>query len=262
MYLNRNNPLDLKSGISKEYKKHFLLDGDSLRRVVGILEESASGMKEKTRIYFRVEREDDRFYETEDISQVLADPNVNSKMIMSIEIFLDRWKEKEKDDEGYYKNLVSIRYKADAKETYSDRNVINIEIASEDTNWSLVLADRIEPQIVRVFKKSRIPKWLFLIYLLPLIMISFKNADRIDWIALSSYSFPLFFIFMFLLMFFIVRDRYPKWVTRITGPESVFYWGDFQSRYDIILRTRNNIFWVVIVGFVVSMLTGVVLMFF
>jgi hypothetical protein len=261
MYFSSSNPSSLTSGISKKYKNHFLLDEDSLRRISGLLEEYAKSLNTKYRVYYRVRREDDRYFESEQISDVLADPNITGKLIQEIEVFLSKWIEKTEKREGYFYNIVSIRFKSTDKEYSFNDNQTNLIISSEDTNWALVLADKLEPQIIRTFKKSRIPKWLFLVYWIPIIIILFKKVSDLT-LDPVPYIIPLILIIPAIIIYYSDWRRYPKWIINITGPESVFYWGEYKNEYDHRLKIRDNFFWVVIIGFIVSIISSVFVAFF
>src|SRR5437868_2512427 len=83
---------ELRSGIAKYYGKAFVLEEDSLRRIQAVLEKAAKELPEETEILFRVEREDDRFYETANLDDVFSDPNIRGRRIGVIYIVLSKSK--------------------------------------------------------------------------------------------------------------------------------------------------------------------------
>lgn len=78
--------MKLSSGISKELKKQFVLDEDALIRIQGVLDKAAKSLQSDVQVVFRVEREDDRFYETANLEDVLSDPNIFGKKVTLIGI--------------------------------------------------------------------------------------------------------------------------------------------------------------------------------
>ena len=59
--------IPLKSGVIRSYRSAFFVDEDSLRRFQAILTKAGTGLSFPTMVVFHVEREDDRFYETENV---------------------------------------------------------------------------------------------------------------------------------------------------------------------------------------------------
>lgn len=80
--------LNLNSGINKSIRKPFVVDENALRRIIGVIEKHAKDLDLQTEIIYRVEREDDRFYETNDLSEVVSDPNVDGKRITNLSVRL------------------------------------------------------------------------------------------------------------------------------------------------------------------------------
>ena len=71
----------LQSGINKTYKERFVVDEYSLRRIEAIMIRHKKDYAEPTNLIYKINREDDRFYETDNLDDVLSDPNVaNSKV--------------------------------------------------------------------------------------------------------------------------------------------------------------------------------------
>ena len=71
----------LKSGIMRSYRGWFVVDEDALRRLQTVLAKGASSLDFETHVVFRVDREDDRFYETTDLDDVLSDANLPGKRV-------------------------------------------------------------------------------------------------------------------------------------------------------------------------------------
>ncbi|MBM0743162.1 hypothetical protein JOY44_16355 [Phormidium sp. CLA17] len=73
--------MNLTSGVSKTYRKPFVLDENTLRRIYALLEKAAIELASPPSVVFHIEREDDRYYETISIDEVLSDPNVPNRRI-------------------------------------------------------------------------------------------------------------------------------------------------------------------------------------
>lgn len=80
--------MKLKSGISKEIRKPFIVDENALIRIANVLDKYAKELSFPTKLLYRVVREDHRFYEVEKLEEALSDPNTNGKRVISLSIEL------------------------------------------------------------------------------------------------------------------------------------------------------------------------------
>lgn len=259
----------LKSGLTKYYGRHFVLDEDSLRRMQAILDKAAKELPSSPEVVFRVEREDDRFYETLSIEDVLADPNVERRRIKTVYIELRPDEANLEDVLHRRKAIVSLEFAAEEGFSALKEHHVRIEISHDNRNWALLLADELEPQIQRTFKSKGIPLLVFVVFLIPLAMVflkiyrkSFPDAANIEVIKIMGQALFMIFLVLGMLSFFIYTIGRPKWYSRMLGPESVFLWGDEAHAYNTRYKTRQNIFWGVIVAFVVSFAAGGVWLLF
>ena len=256
--------MELRSGILKKFKKKFVLDEDSLRRLEGILKKSIDDYEGDLALVYRVEREDDRFFETTKIEDVLADPNVSGKKIDLLGIEL-REPLEDTQSTGRYKQIVVIAFDNEDDPPMFKRDVI-FSISCSDRTWALLLADEIEPQIERLFKSKQTPRLLLLLLAIPLIPIFLRLLAQM---AGASFEFRQGAILTVLgiigiaLIFFLGKYvGYPNWFKTYFGPESVFLWGEESSQYPDRENTRQNIKWGVIVAFLVSLATSIYVSFF
>ncbi|HEX8398589.1 MAG TPA: hypothetical protein VF644_14235 [Pyrinomonadaceae bacterium] len=261
---------NLEAGIARRYKSYFILEESSLRKMQAILEKAAKEITEPHSVMFRVYRNDSRFYETCEIEELLNDPNITGREINEILIALvsentsaDNPQEKFHDK---FNASVVIIFRATSRTEISDReNLVYFSISYKDKNWALLLADEIEPQIIRTFKIKSLPKWTFLLFVIPFILFGievFKWADFDSETSTINYRrliidvlllliFPIFIAFIATKVF-----GKPNWYLSFKGEESVFFWGDQVHYFNERQKLRNNIFWGILVAFVVSVLAS------
>lgn len=202
---------------------------------------------EPTNLIYEINREDDRFYETDDLDDVLSDPNVaNSKVsILYIQLRKEAKKEGSKSDDDI---ICQIKFQREFETTFFRRDV-DFKIISGDRTWSLTLADELEPQINRVFKAKGIPKWIFSLFVFPLFLcyLIIIKATKME------YATPIFLLVLsFGVIPILISDKLRKFSVIYLGPESGFLWGDEVIEYKRREQIRKNIFWVVIIGFIIS----------
>lgn len=240
--------IKLNSGISREFKGHFVLDDNGLRRIAGVLSEKAQDLPYPCSIVFHVKREDDRFYETTLAEDVLADANTPGSRINLLRIEL-----RNSDP-----NKVSVPWERDwivAVQFCRDGNKQSINVASEDKNWALLLADAIEPQVTRTFTAKAIPSWMlipayvaFAYFLISVTKSPIPVAS--DTVSLINFAIGLGAL---ILSASTIEDR-NELISKWAGPKSSFQWGEQAISYNQFESTRQNILWVVIVGFSISIL--------
>lgn len=243
--------ISLKSGISREINGHFILDESGLRRISEILYEKAKDLPYPCSVIFHVKREDHRFYESTQVEDILSDANVLGSQIHSLRIEL-RNADPNKVVAPWEKDwIVAIQY---SKNGYKQ----GIEVASENKNWALLLADAIEPHITRTFTAKKIPTWILIpsyIVLAYLVHTIFKNYIESTPGNISTYEL-FFWIGAIFLSISSLGNRH-ELISKWAGPKSCFHWGEQAKSYDHYESTRQNIFWVVIVGFVVSIMATI-----
>lgn len=251
--------MKLQSGINKRYRQCFVLDEDALRRIEGVLHNAQTKLPPEVRLVYHVERSDNRFYETETLDDVLADPNVSQRKVNRLEIAL-RTPEEHPSSTGRRdsSDLVRITFAFDdSNELQFLRRDVTFRITSEDRTWSLLLADELEPQILRIFKAHRTPRWILYLFSAPFIILFVKTGELIDNEKYTKFKSVVLSALIALFLFVILPTmlkytRSPRWFTRYFGPESVFLWGDEVEYYQNREQLRKNVFWMVLVGFLIS----------
>ena len=250
----------LRSGVRRTYRKAFVVEEDTLRRVQGVMEKAGHELEgQETYTVFRVGREDDRFYETRDIAQVLCDPNIPSKRIISLSVELCENVQRAGMESPYRDVLAEVDFKAEEKfGPFRETNQLQFRISSTNRNWALLLADNLEPQIERTFRAKGWPRTaLLFIMLIPLLLLwgRFLPDPLPQGLAVPLTGFLVGGGILAVFLEMLVR---PRWVTRWLGPESVFLWGEEAERYEERKRIRRNVFWGIIVAFIVSCLASLV----
>jgi hypothetical protein len=240
----------LKSGVSRELKGHFLLNEDAIRRILGVLEAKAKELNHLTSIVFHVKREDDRFYETTNLEDVLSDANTPGHRINEISIEL-RNTDPAHPPKPWERNwIAAILFKRNG-----GKQAISIE--AEDRNWALLLADELEPQVVRTFTPKQINSWLLVGFYIAMGALFLNLLKYVPKFAVYDIV-PLLRMIIWLggiFLTFSTIDGRTKLIAKWAGPESSFHWGEQEASYNHQQRIRENLFWVVLVGFVVG--TGV-----
>ena len=252
--------MTLSSGISKRFKQPFVLDDDGLRRIEGVLTKAASTYIEPLAVTYHAQREDDRFYETHDIDEVLADPNVKHRRIRLLGIELRKKSSLNTDDPKDGDRVAWIVFDKD-QPPIPDPDV-RIRIRSPEKTWALMLADDLEPQVIRLHRSKGFPTWILFTFAPILGLIFYKIS-----FTLGTTGPRLFLHFGFGVMAYMIglatialfngvkHDHFV--VSKFLAPEYVFLWGDELTSFAERESLRKNLFWVVLVGFFVSLFAGV-----
>ena len=262
--------MNLTSGLSKQYKRSFILDEDALRRFHAVLDKSSKDLSFPTRIVFRVEREDDRYYETTEVDDVLSDPNILGKRVNVLSIELRPEIADKKTNVTHVIWQVMVLYSLREKDRpFPNPDLVHIRIATQDRNWARLVADELESQVQRTFKAKATPRWLLALCLLVVLVVvccwSFsltppaargalipRAAELAGLVGILSGIIAMFGYMSFRL------SHGPTWFLRAFGPESAFLWGEESQSYPNRGQTRRNIQWCVLVAFLVSVIAGLI----
>jgi hypothetical protein len=253
--------LTLASGIYKRYKQLFALDDDGLRRIEGILKKAAANYSEPLTVTFHVQREDDRFYETESIDEILSDPNLPEHRIRLLGIELRKTAALKEVKDRDQDKVAWIVF--DKDEPPVQQPDVRIRISSPDKTWALMLADELEPQVTRLFKIKTFPNWIFLLFAPVIAMIGFRLSVWAGLPPPQPWKNGLWTaggyiaIVLLLMAHTAIAEKKFRWL-RIFASEPLFRWGEEISHAAERESLRRNIWWVVIVGFVVSLAAGFV----
>lgn len=251
----------LASGISKRYKNLFILDEDGLRRIEGVLVKAASTYPEPLTVTYHVRREDDRFYETHNIDEVLTDPNVSGRRIKLLGIELRKTSSltDQKDDDT--NPIAWVVFNKD--EPPFEVPDVRVRISCSDKTWALMLADELEPQLTRLFKVKKFPSWVFILFTPIITLVAYRASSWLgfeDKEAITHAKLTAIFYILAILVFYLhyrTSERKIRALS-ITASEPVFLWGEEISAFIDREAIKKNIFWVLIVGFIVSFIAGAI----
>lgn len=260
------------SGISRYYNQCFVLNKEDLQRIHSVLDSAAARLGIPAVVpIFRVEREDDRFYETDSIDQVFSDPNIEKSRIVGLSLELCYIEAPARLHAQERQWIVYVQFLREKKTQLNDSNAnpagVKLQIAVENKDWALLLADELEPQVKRTFKAKYTPRWLLWSLLIPValfvIKLVYSNGLLNDfWPASPDLGIILAILVLVLVILLQILNSNlkisgpPAWFTRWFGPESGFLWGDELQEYSNREQTRQNIMWGIVVAFWVSVVAG------
>ncbi|OYV07062.1 MAG: hypothetical protein CFE26_02990 [Verrucomicrobiales bacterium VVV1] len=241
----------LKSGIKKTYSKRFILSEEALRLIEGVLKRHQRDYSGELVLIYTVYREDERFFQTENIDDVLADPNIGDKKIKRLRLVLREAKESPLEND--YNDVVDLEFQRHLGSSFFEEDV-QLSVASSDRTWSLTLADELEPQIERTFKAGKISIiWLFFIFSPPVVTLCLRS--KVD-LEISSWLAGISTTGVLLMTLTLTNTMLNRVKSRILGPEAGFIWGDEAHEYTKRQQLRSTVFWTVIVGVIVSFLSS------
>lgn len=260
------------SEIKKEYKHLFFLDEGKLRKIVDMLTQFASKKDFQYEIYFDVSHSDHSIYKENELQKVLGDENVKGKEITELSICL-----KKVEKEYSWRNELICQIEFSKSSTPSSYDIpIKYSIIDSDKNWSYGLAEELDIYLKRtiVAKKFEIGNFIkFIDQLLPFVLFGgvlfiIKSYFPIFTSPIGDFSlinvlFGFLVIFPFLLFIsvkafggeiLIIQFLIKSFIEK----NSTFYWGDQIEHFNKSKQFKNNIKWVVIIGFLVSSIAGLV----
>jgi hypothetical protein len=167
--------MNQRAGVKKDYYKHFHLDEAKLRKIAEILSEHAKKLTDvKTDLIYRVERCDERFYETSNIEDVLADDNSIGRQIECLKIRVQASQAGSVAEPANEANVVGNgntlvqhiaivgQHRTLATVTFRDITkglrekpfdiagaCVQVEVEEKGRDWCFVLADDLDAQIER-----------------------------------------------------------------------------------------------------------------
>lgn len=277
------------AGIAKDYCKHFLLDETKLRKVCDVIREHAGKLPYGTYIRFRINRENDSFYETTDLDEVFADDNAigRSLSVLGLELHKEdeEGEENPVDPPEMRRALVIVVFSRLGNEK------VDVIVQGENRDWCFIVADDIDSQIQRSLRPrsllGKLPGRLIdpavfvivaglLILGATLVQTSLSPALTADEIQVltaeeqiakilelvcaktkrSELILPVTFLVTSCLMMILVFRPIHHLVKR--SDRSVFYWGDVIPLHDAFEKRIARIKWGIGVGFIVSLIATIV----
>ncbi len=258
--------------IDKGYPEFFLLDEAKLRKIVEIIQNYSKKKNEiETELLFEVVHKDNSKYQTDKLENVLSDENITGREISSIIIML---KIKE---EGYWRDpICKVQFSTDA--TYSkysfDDKPIQYKIDDDDKAWAYSLGEELDLYIKRTLKGNKrnilkVLEWIddifpIVIFCITLLLV-FNQFPQINMklgdLTLSQTLIGLPILIIIIVALYEIYEIFEPFskLSKILQGASIFYIGDQIEKYDKRIKMVNNVTWVVIVGFLVSLIAGLVI---
>lgn len=276
-----------RAGILKKYTQNFFLDEAKLRKIDSVLREHASKLKEKTFLTYYIERENDSFYETHDIEEVLKDDNSPGAAITALVMKVhktDSGDDQPRKPQSEKKPIASVEFfpLKDSK--------VGFSVTEKERGWCFLLADEIEAQIKRVFTPGT---FLFLRRRIFDLIIFFSFAMVAMWwgikvirhtlprftpqeiasmslegrtqkilelltrqVSMFDWLLPLSWFVMVLVMVMPLLRPFSRLVEKLRRP--VFYWGDMMQVHDRFERKSQRIKWGIVVALAVTIVGGLI----
>ena len=263
------------AGLFKSFNKTFTLDEGSLRKLNGTLKEYAQKLGTEYIVRFTAYRQDDSFYETEDVETILADENCKTRKIKRLLLRITKG------------GSPSVPLKDDSSVTFvdfdmTDSKPIRIQIRSENRDWCYLLLQDIEVTVEKVTQGRlsillRHPLFSLVLAIVVAIALPLFFYYSFGWLsyaqfkALKPASDPNFsiadayrslafqlrlvhiFLAAFVLLMLLVALRIDNLIKRLSiGP--VFYWGDQIVACDRKRDILQKLFWGVIVALIITWL--------
>ena len=277
-----------RAGINKEYTKNFHLDETKLRRIAEVLREHGAKVGHGIKLSFYVRRENDSFYETDDIEDILADENTPGKSIQVTAFYL----KKIPDDDTPIESSLIPKSEAIAFVGFSltKNERVLFSVNERERDWCFLLADELDTQITRTLHGHR---WSFnrpfILDLIIVIGLGTLSLVGISWWLTSTAFLPIptfaeiagmtteesvkmllkrniknregFNLFlpgmMATILLMVLGLEFRPFSRMVKAMErSCFYWGDSVSIYDKTIRLVTRIKWGIGIGLLVTIVGG------
>lgn len=266
-----------RAGLNKRFSHHFILDESKLRKIVDTIRTSALKTSIKTKITFHISTEDKAFFSTVDINRLLDYENPKGKEIDTLHIELRS--EIDNEDTELLAHFALSRSREDK---------ITISITGPDRDWCFILGEELETQAKRTHTYKDRP-WLqsgladvllgISIVAMAMLALAILNPtqalgdtsdiskiltstleQKVNWLIeqqarkskLALSLAPIAAIFPLMIL---VQTKPIAALSRLLQ-RSTFYWGDAKNRHDTHIELMKNVKWVVIIGFVISVVAG------
>lgn len=277
-----------KAGNYKEYDNNFVLNETHVRKIHQILEKYACKLEEDAYVTVYISRENDSFYETDDIEKILSDENAKGKEIKQLSLEIIKSQKEGEDAESEKDRTVALIVFSKDKDTK-----IKFFTSYSSRDWCFLLIDEIDAQVQRSLQEKGLSLFkakvldivlalVFLMVIVPLFGVLLGSGanydleatlalgleDKVNFLIeetingkLSSnlWIIPIISAFMF-LFFFILEFKPLSKLLKISNI-SAFCWGDMILRFDKYDKTKTKFKWGVGVTFLVSLAASLVVHF-
>lgn len=260
----------MKVSFEHEFKKGFFLSEESLIKIDDIIKNRFNN--EAIDISFRIFRIDGMLIESDSINSILEEENAPRNFIQRIVI--------EAETDSHYMLL-----------EFDTEESISLSIISDSRDFAnLLIADLKEYINSEVLKFSSLDFYKLKKLMLALLMISImgymtfvmynvvsleqsvdieKLSSSLDLNAKLNYLIQNraasgygegFIPMMSVMVTLMILTLFPieKLIRRVF-PKNIFYWGKRKSLYDKYKDLKSKIFWGIVIGFIISIIAGLIL---
>lgn len=278
--------MEEKAGNYKEYSNHFCLSETHLRKIHSIMEDYSKKIENGAYVSIYIARENDSFYETQDLEKIFLDENSSGKAIktLSMEIITNADKDNNKTDKERQNAVIAFTKDKETK--------IRALTSYKSRDWCFLLIDELDSQIQRIIKEKPIPilkaKIFDLLIALGLLLslaigatlnlmepaidlqeiVSKSTEIKINFLVEQEINrnnskriwfIPIILIAMIgFISFLEIRP-----ITRLarSSNASVFYWGDMIVKHDSYIQKISRFKWGVIIALLVSSASSLIFYF-
>ncbi len=259
-------------GAFVEYESNsgFLINEEKIRKIYKIICEGFKDAIAANKINLTIYRSDSFFYTTTDLEDLINEDNIEYRKITALEITVKSSNQDFKEETPTSLSLVFSKPRQRVRTPE-----INFYLQGEDRNFVFVLGSDIKKyldneikfkttfnvfHLLNRFDRSfgggaAFPRWFFSLYFFLLFIGLFITAIPSLILALTDdqrFAFIISITLGALFLLFILSSSY-------LFPNCLFLFGKEKSRYNRILSIRSNIFWVVFVGLVISIIGGIIM---
>jgi hypothetical protein len=202
------------------------------------------------------------------MENVLSDENIEGREITSIMIIL-----KESEEKLIWRDPI-CKVQFSTIQIYSYDEPIEYKIDDNDKAWAYSLGEELDLYVKRTLKgnKQNVLKFLewiddlfpVVIFCLVLLLVFKFFPDiniKLGEVSLSQTLIGLPLLIIIVISLYSIYENFKPFtkLSKILQGESIFYIGDQIEKYDKRQKIMNNITWVVIVGFLVSLIAGLII---
>lgn len=238
--------MKLKVNKSESYNWSIVVDEKELRRLDEIIKNIFTDSRETTilNLKYNIKCSDGSLIETDDVNEVISEENSKNRQIEYIKVYAE-------NPESSNKLSISL-----GGGKYSFEKNVYYSISGDTRDWVYLTASKIEERIKNLKTwYSIIPKidsaWIVFIFII-LIQIYVASYPKKD-VEVTPKAILIFLVAI--VVVYIVYKLIKK-ADHYLFPSVVFRLGDGIKRHDDVVKLRGQIFWTILVSFIISLVAG------
>jgi len=262
-----------QSVLEKKYSSYFLLDEGKLRKLGDVLKEFASKKDYECGTVYTVKKADNSEYTSDTIDTVLHDDNIKRKEIQKLTISLA-----DRSEEFKWQRRTDCTIEFDQTIDADNRYgfPVRYSVKDNDERWAFAFSEGLDGYIQRTMMSNKMrlrPISSFFEAIVPvlgfmLVILMINSLYPLRHRLLGELNLLEFGILvpicigLVILCFDTINWLKPiERLSNLVRHSSVFYWGDQKEIYDSQRNFRQNMKWVVLIGFIVSVAAGILVAF-